>query len=230
MALRNAGTAMIAAAVMTITLGGCFAGYWAYSSAGGGSDYATGEEHQVDYPAEQSFVLTQDVLRGHGVLFEVKPEHKIVTFWKPADTPASMWGSLIGVEPRYRYEIQIVADGDRRSKIIANVRAEDIANNEIESYKASKRLDLFDDFNQLAMKTPPPSTAPKSGGVNFALLPGEDLKQLAKRVTGNPDNWQQIAKDNGLKSPTDTAGVPSVWVQDSLLPRSAQPATAPGVD
>lgn len=217
-------------AMLTVALSGCFAGYWAYSSAGGGNEYAAGEEHQVDYPADQTFVLTQDVLRGQGVLFDVKPGHKIVTFWKSADTPASVWASAIGVEPRYRYEIQIVADGDRRSKIIANVRAEDIANNEIDSYQASKRLNLFSDFDQLAMKTPPPSTAPKSGGVNFALLPGEDLKALAKRVTGNPDNWSQIAKDNGLKSPTDTAGVQSVWVSDSLLPHPGKSTPAPGLD
>ncbi len=222
-------TASLAAVLLTIGLSGCFAGYWAYSSAGGGNDYATGEEHHVNYSVEESFVLAQDVLREHGVLFDVKPEHKIITFWKPADTPASIWASVIGVEPRYRYEIEVVPAGDRQSKIIANVRAEDIANNEIDSYKASKRLDLFTDFDQLAMKTPPPSTAPKSGGVNFALLPGEDLRARAKRVTGNPDNWSQIAKDNGLKSPTDTAAVQSVWVKDSLLPHPAKSAS-PGVD
>lgn len=223
-------TAFFASGALMIALSGCFAGYWAYSSAGGGSDYATGEEHQVDYPVEESFVLTQDVLRGHGVLFEVKPEHKIVTFWKQADTPASVWASAIGVEPRYRYEIEIVPDGERRSKIIANVRAEDIANNEIDSYKVSKRLNLFSDFDQLATKTPPATAAPKSGGVNFALLPGEDLRALAKRVTGNSENWSQIARDNGLKSPADTSGVQSVWVKDSLLPHPDKSGSAPGLD
>ncbi len=44
------------------------------------------------------------------------------------------------------------------------------------------------------------------------MLPGEDLAALSKRVTGNPDNWPQIAKDNGLKSVNDTAGLQSVWV------------------
>jgi hypothetical protein len=58
--------------------------------------------------------------------------------------------------------------------------------------------------------------------VNFAILPGEDLAKLSQRVTGNPDNWPQIAKDNGLKSVTDTAGVQSVWVENQLLPVSKQ--------
>lgn len=230
MALRKiSATAYLClpAVLLPLLLGGCFAGYWTYSAAGGGTDYASGEEHQVNYPADEAFVMTEDVLRGQGVLFDVKPEHKLLTFWKPADTPASMWASAIGVEPRYRYEIEVVPDGSHRSKIIANVRTEDIANNEIDSYKASKRLNLFSEFDQLAAKLPPPATTPGSGGVNFALLPGEDLRGIAKRVTGNPDNWNQIAKDNGLKSPADTAGIQSVWISNSLLQQANKTAAPP---
>ncbi len=210
-----------------IAFGGCFAGYWTYSSAGGGTDYATGEEHLVNYSVQDAFLITQDVLRGQGVLFEVKPDNKIVTLWKPADTPASIWASLVGVRPRYRYEIEVVPQGSRQSKIVANVRADDIANNEIDAYKASKRLDLFKQFDELAATFPPPPTTPGSGGVNFALLPGEDLRALAKRATGNPENWRPIAKDNGLKSPTDVSGVQSIWVSNALLLQGKKPTEPP---
>jgi hypothetical protein len=57
--------------------------------------------------------------------------------------------------------------------------------------------------------------------VNYTLLPGEDIEGLAKRVTGNANNWQTIAQDNGLKSPTDTAGLKAVWVRNTLLKPSA---------
>jgi hypothetical protein len=224
MALRGVSvlTSRLALLGVVLLLGGCFAGYWNSSS----SDYAVGEEHEVPYSADQTYVMVQDVLRSRGVFFEAKPGNSIITDWKPADTPASVWADLIGIQARYRYEMEIVPDGDRRSKIIANVRAEDIANNEIDSYKPSKRLDLFNQFDQLASKLPPAPTTPGSGGVNFALLPGENLMGLAKRVTGNSNNWQQIAKDNGLKSPDDTKGVQSVWVANQLLP-SASPRPHP---
>jgi hypothetical protein len=202
----------LALLAVMLLLGGCFL----FNSSS--SDYAVGEEHDVPYPADQTYVMVQDVLRGAGVLFEAKSGNSIITDWKPADTPASIWADLVGVEARYRYEMEVVPDGNRSSKIIANVRAEDIDSNKIDSYKASKRLNLFSEFDQLASKMPPPPTTPGSGGVNFALLPGEDLKALAKRVTGNPDNWQQIAKDNGLKSPDDVKGVQSVWIANHLLP------------
>lgn len=207
-----------AVAAILLVLAGCFGGNWAHAD----NEDAVGEEHEVNFPADQTFVMTQDVLRGQGVLFEVKPGSKIITIWKPADTPVNIFSNLIGNEARYRYEIEVVPDGSRRSKIIANVRAENIATNLLDNYKASKRLDLFGDFDQLASNLPPPPSTPGSGGVNFSLLPGEDLAALSKRVTGNPDNWPQIAKDNGLKSVSDTAGVQSVWVANQLLPVSKQ--------
>src|SRR5882762_2080150 len=108
-----------AIAALCLAVSGCFAGYWARSDA----DTAVGDEpHVVNMPAQQAFVMTQDVLRGEGILFDTKPVNKIITDWKPGDTPASTFASLFGVEPRYRYEIDIVEDGPRRSKIIANVR------------------------------------------------------------------------------------------------------------
>lgn len=198
-----------------LLFGGCFAGYWASST--GSDEYAVGEEHEVNLPAQDTFVLTQDVLRGAGVLFDVTPDNQIVTFWNDADTPASMWGSLVGMRPRYRYEIRVISEGSRQSKIIANVRTEEIANNEIDQYKATRKLNLFDQFDRLAAGSPLRSMAPTSGGVNFALLPGEDLQAFAKRVTGNADNWRQIATDNGLKSPTDGAGPQGIWVRNSLV-------------
>ena len=197
-----------------ISLSGCFGSYWTAPD----NSYAVGEDHEVNFPSEQTFVMTQDVLRGQGVLFDTKPGNQIITFWKPADTPVGMFSSLAGKEARYRYEIEVIPDGSHRSKIVANVRADHIDNDQAENYKASKRLNLFNDFDELALKLPPPSMTPGSGGVNFALLPGEDLASLSKRVTGSPDNWPQIAKDNGLKSVNDTAGVTSVWIANRLIP------------
>jgi hypothetical protein len=197
---------------------GCFASYWTYSSAGGGTDYAIGEQHDVAYAEQQTFVHVQDVLRGEGILFEVRPDKKIVTNWRDADEGAGVWGSLVGVHPRYRYEIEVVPTGPRQSRIVANLRAEDIPDEDLKSYAPTKRLELFAKVDQLlAAEVSPTGHAPREGGVNFALLPGEDLKALAKRATGNADNWRQIAKDNGLTSPTDLTGVTSVWVSNRLL-------------
>jgi hypothetical protein len=204
------------------SLAGCFGSYWTHSD----NDAAVGEEHEVDFPDDQTFVMTQDVLRGQGVLFDTKPEHKIITFWKPADKPTGMLSGLAGNVAQYRYEIEIVAEGSRRSKIVANVRTENIEPSEIENYEATKKLNLFSDFDQLASTLPPPSLTPGSGGVNFALLPGEDLAALSKRVTGSPDHWPQIAKDNGLKSVNDTAGLQSVWIANSLIPKASTPRSA----
>ncbi len=205
------------------SLQGCFGSYWTHSE----NDEAVGEEHEVNFPAEETFVMTQDVLRGQGVLFNTKPEHKIITLWKPADKPEGTFSNLIGNVAQYRYEMEIVPEGSRRSKIVANVRVENIPADDIDNYKPSKKLNLFQDFDQLASKMPPPPLTPGSGGVNFALLPGEDLAALSKRVTGNPDNWPQIAKDNGLKSVSDTAGLQSVWIANSLIPKPATTTSHP---
>jgi hypothetical protein len=210
-----------------VALGACLAGCWTSGSTAATSGDMVGEEHVVNYPAHDTFVMVQDVLRGEGILFDVEPEDKVVTLWMPADTPAGMWASLVGVRRRYRYEIQVVPISSHQSKIIANVRGEDIGEGEIDTYKASRRLDLFNKFDRLAAKYPPPPSTPTSGGVNFALLPGEGLPAFAKRVTGNADNWRQIAQDNGLKSPTDLAGVQSLWVRDSLMEHGAQPLPSP---
>jgi hypothetical protein len=210
----------IAAAITLIGVSGCWAGYWTYSAAGGGAEGAIGEQHDVPYAMNDAFTTTEDALRGQGVLFDVFPDHKIVTHWMPADSPAGLLASLAGVERRYRYEIEVVPEGPRRSRIIANVRVEDIDDSELPNYQASKRLDLFNKIDQLASAFPPPSAAPtpRQGGVNYALLPSEDLRGLAKRVTGREANWQQIAKDNGLMSATDLNGIQSVWVRNTLLP------------
>ncbi|HLX38545.1 MAG TPA: hypothetical protein VKR29_12120 [Candidatus Binataceae bacterium] len=213
----------VALAALLLSLHGCFGSYYTH----GDNDVAVGEEHEVNFPDDQTFVMTQDVLRGHGVLFDVKPEHQIVTYWKPADQPVGTMSSLAGNVAQYRYEVQVVPEGSRRSKIIANVRVENVPQDQVDTYKASRRLNLFNDFDQLAANLPPPPLTPGSGGVNFALLPGEDLAALSKRVTGNPDNWPQIAKDNGLKSVSDTAGVQSVWIANSLMPKHGAGASHP---
>ncbi|WP_424671153.1 hypothetical protein [Candidatus Binatus sp.] len=201
-----------------VLFAGCyFAPYLANRAAGGGTDAAEGEQRDFPYSVNDSFLLTQDVLRGEGVLFEVKHDDNLVTLWKDADTGPGMLGSMVGVHPQYRYEIEVVPNGERSSRIIVNVRAEDISDEDLHKYKASTRLNLFGKIDELAAKFPPSGGTPKEGGVNYALLPNEDLKALARRATGNEDNWRQIAQDNGLKSPTDAANLPSVWIRNDLL-------------
>jgi hypothetical protein len=201
-----------------VLFAGCyFAPYFANRAAGGGTDAAEGEQRDFPYNVNDSFLLTQDALRGEGVLFEVKHDDKLVTLWKDADTGPGILGSIVGVHPQYRYEIEVVPNGDRSSRIIVNVRTEDVPDQDLDKYKASTRLNLFGKIEDLAAKFPPSGGTPKEGGVNYALLPNEDLKALARRATGNEDNWRQIAQDNGLKSPTDAANLPSVWIRNELL-------------
>jgi hypothetical protein len=208
-----------------VLFAGCyFAPYFANRAAGGGTDAAEGEQHDFPYSVNDSFLLTQDALRGEGVLFEIKHEDKLVTLWKDADTGPGMLGSIVGVHPQYRYEIEVVPNGERSSRIIVNVRTEDISDQDLDKYKASTRLNLFGKIEDLAAKFPPSGGTPKEGGVNYALLPNEDLKALARRATGNEDNWRQIAQDNGLKSPTDAANLPSVWIRNDLLSQSKKEA------
>ncbi|MFI5352404.1 MAG: hypothetical protein ACHQZS_05505 [Candidatus Binatales bacterium] len=219
------------AIVLAAALPGCYyAGFYYYSANGGGTEAAIGEEHQMDFPAADAFVLTQDALHGAGILFEVKPQESLVTLWQKADNAPGFFAGLAGVQPRYRYEIQAVSEGSAKSKIVVNVRAEDVPDKDLPLYKASTRLDLFNKIDQVAALTPPPSKLPRTGGVNFALLPNEDLRGLAKRTTGNADNWRQIAKDNGLSSPNDLTPLQTIWVSDSLLgsaPKQSRPSDSP---
>jgi len=211
-----------------MTFAGCAAAYAPYSAAGGGSEAAQGEQRDTPYPAKDTFVMTQDVLRGEGILFEVRGggQH-VVTDWRPADKGAGMFGSIVGVDPQYRYDIEVVPTGTRTSRIVANLQVQDIPDSDLPAYLPSKRLDLFGKFDQLAAQLPPPSATPREGGVNFALLPGEDLRALAKRATGNEDNWRQIAKDNGLNSGSNLGGVETIWVRDNLLPAHKGTSAAP---
>ena len=211
----------IAIAFSVLLLAGCYyAPYFANRAAGGGTDAAEGEQHDLPYSVNDTFLLTQDVLRGEGILFEVKPDDKLVTLWKDADVGGGVLGSLVGKHPQYRYEIEVVPNGPHASRVIVNVRAEDIADEDVSKYNVTTRLNLFAKMDQLAAQFPPAGGTPKEGGVNYALLPNEDLKGLARRATGNEDNWRQIAQDNGLKSPGDAANLPSVWIRNSLLSRS----------
>jgi len=202
---------------------GCFAGVHAANAEGGGTDFAQGEQHDVGYSAQDAFIRTQDVLRGEGIEFDIEPNNRLQTLWKPGDQPPSILGDLFGVRPQYRYEIEVVPTGPRQSRIVANLRAEDIPEQQLEAYSVTKRLDLFNKLDQLAAKEPPPSAAPRTGGVNFALLPGENLRALAKRTTGNADNWRIIATENGLTSPDNLQGVESVWVPEQLLSQGKEP-------
>ena len=214
------------AAALVVTLSGCWAGYQAYSASGGGNEAANGEQHDTPYPAKDTLHITEDVLRGEGVLFEIQPDDKLQTFWHPADKPAGLLNSAIGVNPQYRYLIEVVPTGNRSSRIVANVETEDIADSQVDSYLPSRKLNLFNKFDLLAAQFPPSSPTPRAGGVNFALLPGENLKALALRATGSESNWKQIAKDNGLTSSSDLSGIQSVWISDTLLPQKKGDSSA----
>lgn len=209
---------LIAAIVCVLSaFAGCYvATYKEHYSA---PDTALGEEHELDFPAADGVQLTEDALRGDGLLFEEMPDKSIVTLWRNANvnTPTGWMPSLMGVQPRYRYEIHVVPEASRKSKIIVNVRTEGIPDEQIPSYKATSRFALFKEVDELAAKYPPPSGLPSTGGVNFTLLPKEDLKALAKRATGSEDNWKEIAKDNGLTSPSDVTPFENIWVRNSLL-------------
>jgi hypothetical protein len=201
------------------TLAGCYFGYTASVEHYSALDSALGEEHEVNYSAADALQLTEDALHGDGILFEVQPDNSIVTLWRDGDpdTQGGWFAGLTGKHPRYRYEIAIISEGGQRSKIIVNVRTEGIPDERLASYKASNRFALFKEVDELAAKFPPPSHQPSSGGVNFTLLPNEDLKSLAKRVTGSAANWPTIAQDNGLTSPNDVTAFQNVWVRNSLL-------------
>ena len=201
---------------------GCFVGQRRQAEHWTAADSTLGEEHQVPYSQGATFQLIEDALRGDGILFEVQPDNSIITLWRDADidTPSSWF--IINVHPRYRYEIQAVSESSQQTKIIVNVRTEGIPDDQLASYKASTRFAFFKEVDELAARNPPPSTTPASGGVNFTLLPNEDLRGLAQRATGNVQNWQIIAKDNGLKSATDVTPFANVWVRNSLLKRATQ--------
>jgi hypothetical protein len=210
---------LLAAVVCVLSAGaGCYVGYKHYTEHYVAADTALGEEHIVDYPPADALQLTEDALRGDGILFEVQPDNSLVTNWRPADAHSSTrWSLIMSQTPRYRYEIQAVPETGRRSKIIVNVRTEGISDEQLASYKASNRFALFKEIDELAVRFPPKTGLPTSGGVNFTLLPHEDLRALAQRVTGDADNWRQIAQDNGLKADTDVSPFENIWVRNSLL-------------
>jgi hypothetical protein len=186
------------------------------------ADTAMGEEHEMAFPADQARELVEDVLRGEGILFDLLPDRSIVTLWRPADNQPGFFHSLAGMKPQYRYEITVVPEGGAKSKIIVNVRTQYVPEQEIAQYTASKRFNMFQKLDELANELPPAQRTPSTGGVNFALLPNEDLRGLAKRVTGSPDNWKAIADRNGLTSPTDVTPFQTIWVPDDLIKSKPQ--------
>jgi hypothetical protein len=198
-------------------LAGCYVGLWGVNEHWNTADSALGEEHEVNFPAHDTYLLTQDALRGDGILYEVGPNNSLMTLWRDTDTKVGFMQNMVGIQPRYRYEIQVTPEGSQKSKVVVNVHTQGIPDDEVADYKASKRFALFGEIDELAAKYPPPSNTPASGGVNFTLLPNEDLKGLAKRVTGKEDNWEQIAKDNSLKSASDVTPFQSIWVAGPLL-------------
>jgi hypothetical protein len=201
----------------------CCAALWTGAAHG---DVVVGEEHEMPFPGDQTLELVEDVLRGEGILFDVLPDKSVVTLWKPADNAPGLFHSLAGMNPRYRYEISVIPQGGSKSRIVVNVRIEYVPDADLDKYKASRRLDMFNKLDRLAATLPPSQRAPSVGGVNFALLPNEDLRGLAKRVTGDPENWKVIADQNGLTSPTDVTPFQTIWVPDGLIKTKAPPKPA----
>jgi len=221
---RNTAVSWLLAAIVCILslAAGCFVGYHQETEHWTAADTALGEEHEVDFGPVEARQLTQDALRGDGILFEVQPDDSIQTLWRDADLHTTTgWFTLVaGTPARYRYEIQFAPEGSRRTRIIVNVRTEGISDDQLASYKASNRFALFKEIDELASKEPPASATPLAGGVNFTLLPNENLQSLARRVTGNESNWRQIASDNGLSSPVDVKPFENIWVRNSLLTKA----------
>src|ERR1700694_1666234 len=141
---------------------GCYVGYRHQTEHWTAADTALGEEHEVPYSESVALQLIEDALRGDGILFELQPDDSIVTLWRNADidTPTNWFPLIIGVQPRYRYEIQAVAEGSHKTRIIVNVRTEGIPDEQLSSYKASNRFALFKEIDELASKTPPASSTP----------------------------------------------------------------------
>jgi hypothetical protein len=226
---RNSAISWLFAAAVCVlsVVAGCYVGYHHEADHWTAADTALGEEHVVPFDSDETRQLTQDALRGDGILFEAQPDNSILTLWRKADQhTATSWFPLVaGTQPRYRYEIQFLPQGSRSTRIIVNVRTEGIPDPELASYKASSRFELFKEVDELAAKRPPASSTPLSGGVNFTLLPNENLEALARRVTGNQANWRQIATDNGLKSASDVTPFENIWVRSSLLPKTGAAAT-----
>lgn len=211
-------------ALFALILCACCALLWTPLSR---ADTAVGEQHEEAFPADQTLELVEDVLRGEGMLFDVQPDKTIVTLWKPADNPPGFFSSLAGMKPRYRYEITVIPEGGAKSRLIVNVRTENVPEQDIAKYKASVRFNMFRKLDDLAINLPPARRTPSTGGVNFALLPNEDLRGLAKRVTGDPDNWKAIADRNGLTSPTDVTPFQTIWVPDNLIKTKPGPQPPP---
>ena len=162
-AMRIKGNVLTVMLVVALVAG--HAGVRAFA---GDTDVAIGEQHEMPFPADQTLDLVEDVLRGEGILFDVLPDKMIVTLWKPADNKAGFFRSLGGMKPQYRYEITVVPRGGAKSNIVANVRTEYVPEDQIASYMASRRFDMFHKLDQLAATLPPERKAPSTGGVNFA--------------------------------------------------------------
>jgi len=102
-------------------LAGCYVGLWGESEHWNTADAALGEEHEVNFPAHDTYLLTQDALRGDGILYEVGPDNSLETLWRKPEPKAGLMGTLAGVRPRYRSETQVPPEGGKRTKALFNV-------------------------------------------------------------------------------------------------------------
>ena len=86
----------------------------------------------MSFSADQTLDLVEGVLRGEGILFDMRLDKTIVTLWKPADNAPGFFASMAGRKPQYRYEITVVPEGGAKSKIIVNVRTDYVPEADIE--------------------------------------------------------------------------------------------------
>src|SRR5467141_879268 len=71
-----------AAVCLVAALAGCYVGYKTYTEHYSAADTALGEEHELNLPASDALQLTEDALRGDGLLFELQPDDSLMTLWR----------------------------------------------------------------------------------------------------------------------------------------------------
>lgn len=188
------------------------------------------EVHAIPFSTADALVLTEEALRGDGILYQKTGTYSLLTLWRPTRIEVNLFARVFGPTPRYRYAIRVEPEGSAKSRIVVELEARGIPEDKLGRYTANSRFSLFGEIDELAAKYPPPSHLPSTGGVKFTVLPNENLRAFAKRVTGNPENWRPIAEDNHLSSPSDVSPFQTLWVRNALLPASGPPAQAASPD
>ena len=118
------------------------------------------------------------------------------------------------MKPKYRYEFVVVPEGGAKSNIVANVRTEYVPEDEIASYKASRRFDMFHKLDSLAATLPPERKAPSSGGRQFRPAAERRSARFGQARHRESRQLEGYRRANGLTSPTDVTPFQTIWVPD----------------